>query len=323
MHSPQAGIVSEPVCPAKVKPEKGYLQVMMSVVTPAVIRPARTRFAPSPTGDLHLGHAYSALTVWRAAGRSDALFCLRIDDLDHTRCRPAYTQQIIDDLSWLGISWAEAPLVQSARLHRYATALEQLRAAGLVYPCYLTRRELSSFLTAPQDGGTAAQHGRAAPSTKGVLSEREARHRETEGQIPAWRLDSRKALARAGKLAWQDSDGASHAVDSDQFEIELGDVILGRRDIAASYHLSVVLDDADSEIELVVRGEDLAASTPVHRLLQELLGLPVPVYLHHPLVRDDNGRRLAKRDQDRSLKSLREAGVNLQDVEAMMPAFVL
>ena len=287
----------------------------MPVCRPALLRPARTRFAPSPTGELHLGHAYSALTVWRAAGCSAHRFCLRIDDLDHTRCRPDFTRQMIDDLHWLGLSWAEAPLVQSARLDRYAAALDRLSAEALVYPCYLTRREVSSLLTAPQEGDSPAPE----PSTKGLLSEDEQAQRAAEGQSPAWRLDSRKALARTGRLDWTSHDGTRHSVDDEQ----IGDVVLGRRDIAASYHLSVVLDDADSQIELVVRGEDLAASTPVHRLLQALLGLPAPVYMHHPLVRDEAGRRLAKRDQDRSLKAYRDAGLSPEDVIALMPEFII
>jgi len=287
----------------------------MPVCRPAIHLPARTRFAPSPTGELHLGHAYSALTVWRAAGRAANRFCLRIDDLDHTRCQAEYSRQICDDLRWLGLSWAEAPLIQSARMDRYATALAALCADSLVYPCYLTRRELSSVLSAPQDGSSHSP----APSTRGHLSAAEQADRAAKGQIPAWRLDSRKALAGTGPLAWTSHDGSRHKVEAEQ----IGDVILGRRDIAASYHLSVVLDDADSQIGLVVRGEDLTASTPVHRLLQALLGLPVPVYLHHPLVRDETGRRLAKRDQDRSLRTYREAGLSPQDVIALMPDFII
>ena len=291
----------------------------MPVALPAVLRPARTRFAPSPTGELHLGHAYSALTAWRAAGQSDQLFCLRIDDLDHTRCREAYTESITNDLKWLGISWAEAPLVQSARLQRYARALDQLRADGLIYPCYLSRSELSTVLSAPQDADRPA----AAPSTKGLLSVSEQAEREAEGQIPAWRLDSQSALARTGTLIWPDSDGTRQMMEADQFITETGDVILGRRDIAASYHLSVVLDDADSQIDLVVRGDDLAPSTPIHRLLQALLGLPVPAYLHHPLIRDETGRRLAKRDQDRSLKAYRQAGMRPEELQGLMPDFIV
>ncbi len=282
-------------------------------------RPMRTRFAPSPTGKLHLGHAYSALTAWNAAGQSKELFCLRIDDLDHTRCRPAYTKQIEDDLSWLGLQWAESPLVQSQRLQRYAEALEKLKSDKLVYPCYLTRRELSSLLSAP--------HGRAekAPATftRGLLSQAEQHQREVTGHVAAWRLDCEAALARTGTLIWQDYAGISHEVNKEQMLADEGDVVLGRRDIAASYHLSVVLDDADSLSELVVRGEDLESSTPLHRLLQELLDLPSPVYLHHPLVCDENGKRLAKRDHTTSLIALRTAGFSPADVITMMPDFIV
>lgn len=291
----------------------------MSVARPAILTPARTRFAPSPTGELHLGHAYSALTAWRAAGQTDQLFCLRIDDLDHTRCRDIYTQQMTDELHWLGISWAEPPLVQSARLQRYARALDKLRADGLVYPCYLTRREVTDILSAPQDGDGPS----VAPSTKGLLSDAEQQQRAATGQVPAWRLDSKSALARTGPLFWTDTDGHKHIIEADQFITELGDVILGRRDIAASYHLSVVLDDADSQIDLVVRGDDLAPSTPVHRVLQAVLDLPVPAYLHHPLVRDEAGRRLAKRDQDRSLNTYRQAGMRPEELQVLMPDFII
>ena len=216
-------------------------------------RPMRTRFAPSPTGELHLGHAYSALTAWKATGQSAELFCLRIDDLDHTRCRPAYTKQIKDDLSWLGLQWAETPLVQSKRLQRYAEALEKLKADKLLYPCYLTRREVNSLLSAPHDSSEQAP----APSTRGLLSQAEQHQREINGHMAAWRLDCKAALARTGTLIWQDYAGTSHQVEIEQIPADRGDVVLGRRDIAASYHLSVVLDDADSQVELVVRGADL------------------------------------------------------------------
>ena len=285
----------------------------------AAFQPMRTRFAPSPTGELHLGHAYSALTAWQAAGQSENFFCLRIDDLDHTRCHQIYNQRIKDDLKWLGIRWAEPPLIQSQRLQRYAEALDKLKADKLVYPCYLTRRELSSLLSAPQDGAEQAP----APSTRGLLSLAEHKQRKTDGHTAAWRLDCEAALARTGPLIWQDHAGIAHTVDKEQMLAYSGDAVLGRRDIAASYHLSVVLDDADSHAELVVRGADLEASTPLHRLLQALLDLPSPVYLHHPLVYDKNGKRLAKRDHDTTLNALRTAGFCPEDIISMLPSFIL
>lgn len=287
--------------------------------TRAELLPARTRFAPSPTGELHLGHAYSALTAWRAAGQSAELFCLRIDDLDHTRCRPTYTQQIKDDLAWLGVRWANAPLVQSQRLKRYADALDKLKTNKLVYPCYLTRHEISSLLSAPQESAFR----QPARSTKKLISQREQKQRENNGYMAAWRLDCEAALALTGPLIWWDHTGASYKVDKERMLTHSGDVVLGRRDIAASYHLSVVLDDADSKTGLVVRGADLEASTALHTLLQALLGLPSPVYLHHPLVCDENGRRLAKRQKDKSLKSLRDAGASPADAIALMPEFIV
>ena len=285
----------------------------------AAPRSMRTRFAPSPTGELHLGHAYSALTAWQAAGQSEKLFRLRIDDLDHTRCRPVYARQIEDDLKWLGLRWAEPPLVQSHRLQRYAEALDKLKANRLVYPCYLTRREISSLLGAPQDG---VEHA-PARSLKQFLSLGEQKQRETDGHVAAWRLDCEAALACTGPLTWHDYDGTAYLVDKEKLLAYSGDAVLGRRDIAASYHLSVVLDDADSKTELVVRGTDLEASTPLHTLLQALLDLPSPVYLHHPLVCDKNGKRLAKRDHDTSLKSMRAAGFSPEDLIGMMPDFIV
>ncbi len=285
----------------------------------AASRSMRTRFAPSPSGELHLGHAFSALTAWHAAGKSEELFCLRIDDLDHTRCRQEYIQQIEDDLIWLGLHWAEVPLVQSQRLQRYAEALDKLKADKLVYPCYLTRREISSMLSAPQGGAEQAP----ATSTRELLTPAQQKQREIDGQMAAWRLDCEAALSRTGPLIWQDHAGAAHSVDKEQMLAYHGDVVLGRRDIAASYHLSVVLDDADSQTELVVRGADLEPSTPLHRLLQELLDLPSPIYLHHPLVCDKNGKRLAKRDHGTSLKALRTAGFSPENLIEMMPDFIV
>ena len=259
------------------------------------------------------------MTAWKATGQSADLFCLRIDDLDHTRCRPAYTKQVEDDLSWLGLQWAETPLVQSKRLQRYAEALEKLKADKLLYPCYLTRREVNSLLSAPHDRLEQAP----APSARELLTQAEQNQREINGHMAAWRLDCKAALARTGTLIWQDYAGTSHQIGMEQMPADGSDVVLGRRDIAASYHLSVVLDDADSQVELVVRGADLKSSTPLHRLLQELLGLPRPVYLHHPLVCDKNGKRLSKRDHDTSLTALRAAGFSPADVIAMMPDFIV
>lgn len=276
----------------------------------------RTRFAPSPTGHLHLGHAYSALCAWHYAGGDPARFVLRIDDLDHTRCRPDYTAQIISDLHWLGISWAAAPIYQSHRLARYAEALAQLQEMGMIYPCYLSRAELGQILSAPHDDNIDA-----TPSTRDLLSKAEKQHRDNTGQTPAWRLDMKKAIAHVGAthvgaaLSWSDHNGQTHHATPEIF----GDTVIARRDIQASYHLSVVLDDHDDGIELVVRGQDLFASTHLHRLLQALLDLPPPCYHHHRLICDEHGKRLAKRDQARALSTYRDQGISPDQLKKTLP----
>jgi len=256
-----------------------------------------SRFAPSPSGRLHLGHAYSAaLGHARAAGSGQ--FRLRIEDLDQTRCRPEYVGGIYEDLRWLGLDWDGDPLVQSQRTAAYAGALDQLRQRGLVYPCFCTRADIAQSLTAP--------HGDAAtgyPGTCRGLPDDPERRATTPH---SWRLDSGKALAEAGLPAWTEEDGTRFEASAG----DIGDAILARKDAPASYHLSCVVDDAASGVTLVVRGADLRPSTPVQRLLQALLGLPEPTYLHHPLVTHDDGRRLAKRDQAPTLAALRDAGVD-------------
>ncbi len=252
------------------------------------------RFAPSPSGRLHLGHAYSA-ALGRAAGER---FLLRIEDLDAGRCRPEHVAGIIEDLAWLGIAADAPPLVQSERVGHYTAALDQLRAANLVYPCFCTRADIAASLTAP--------HGDAGSSYPGTCRKLPD-DPERRASIPhSWRLDSTAALVKAGLPTWREHDGANFtATPSD-----IGDAILARKDAPASYHLACVVDDAASGVTLVVRGEDLRPSTPVQRLLQSLLGLPEPSYLHHPLVLHDDGRRLAKRDLAPTLAAMRAAGID-------------
>ena len=255
-----------------------------------------TRFAPSPTGLLHLGHAYSAALGHDRARRSGARFLLRIEDLDGTRSRPEFVGAILQDLAWLGFAMDGDALVQSQRTGLYAQALDRLRALGLVYPCFCTRADIAASLTAPH--GDA---GAAYPGTCRGLPDDPARR----ASIPhCWRLDSRGALARAGLLSWREEDGTAFTATAD----DIGDAILARKDAPASYHLACVVDDAASGVTLVVRGEDLRPSTPVQRLLQTLLDLPEPTYLHHPLVGHADGRRLAKRDRAPALAAMREAG---------------
>jgi glutamyl-Q tRNA(Asp) synthetase len=256
-----------------------------------------TRFAPSPSGRLHLGHAFSAALGHERARRAGGRFALRIEDLDQTRSRPEFVDAIVEDLAWLGLGWDEPPLIQSRRLSAYEAALEALSARGLVYACFCTRADIAQSLTAP--------HGDAATSYPGTCRGLPDDPQRRASTPHCWRLDSAKALALAGLPSWTERGG----VDFSATEADIGDAILARKDAPASYHLACVVDDAASGVTLVVRGADLRPSTPVQRLLQELLGLPAPTYFHHPLVAHADGRRLAKRDRAPTLAALREGGV--------------
>jgi len=257
-----------------------------------------TRFAPSPTGRLHLGHAYSAVIGHSRARASGGQFLLRIEDLDATRSRPEFVAGIEEDLRWLGLEWDGEPLVQSRRTKHYAAALEHLKERGLVYPCFCTRADIAASLTAP--------HGDAGSSYPGTCR---GLHDDPERRAStphSWRLDCAKALAIAGLPSWAEDGGGRFTADPG----DIGDAILARKDAPASYHLACVTDDAASGVTMVVRGADLRPSTPIQRLLQGLLGLPEPVYLHHPLVTHADGRRLAKRDLAPTLATMREAGAD-------------
>jgi glutamyl-Q tRNA(Asp) synthetase len=271
--------------------------------------PHVTRFAPSPTGELHLGHAYSAMVADHLGGG----YILRIDDIDHTRCRDHFTAGILDDLRWLGLAWTGDLVFQSQRMGAYADALARLQKMDMVYPCYLTRKELSAVLSAP--------HGTTAPlATDMILPADEMARRAADGTGAAWRLRTDAALAHTGSLHWFDArTGQMVPVDMSAH----GDVVVARRDIGTSYHLSVVVDDALDGITLVTRGDDLADSTHVHRVLQALLGLPDPAYLHHNLIASDTGKRLAKRDHATSLTTLRAHGMTANDLVAQMPPLPL
>ncbi|HEU5483082.1 MAG TPA: tRNA glutamyl-Q(34) synthetase GluQRS [Sphingomicrobium sp.] len=272
-----------------------------------------SRFAPSPTGQLHLGHAYSAALAHRAAREAGGRFLLRIEDLDQTRSRPGFVVGIEEDLRWLGLDWDGEPLVQSRRSGAYEDALEELRARGLVYPCFCTRSDIAAALSAPH--GPASAH---YPGTCRGLPDNPGR-RVTAPH--SWRLDAAKALALTGLPAWTERGGRQFTACAD----EIDDEILARKDAPASYHLACVVDDAASDVTLVVRGADLRASTPVQRLLQMLLGLPEPRYQHHPIAVHQDGRRLAKRDLAPTLRALRERGLKGHDLarqllEGRLPA---
>jgi glutamyl-Q tRNA(Asp) synthetase len=265
-----------------------------------------TRFAPSPTGRLHLGHAYSAALGHARALESGGRFRLRIEDVDQARCRPEFVDAIFEDLRWLGLDWDEPVLVQSQRTAAYQAALDDLRARDLVYACFCSRADIAQSLTAP--------HGDAAtgyPGTCRALPDDPERRATTPH---CWRLDSAKALELAGLPSWTEEDGRAFTAAAS----DIDDAILARKDAPASYHLSCVVDDAASNVTMVVRGADLRASTPVQRLLQTLLGLPEPTYLHHLLVIHEDGRRLAKRDLAPTLVAMRELGVDARALAAQL-----
>lgn len=258
-----------------------------------------TRFAPSPSGQLHLGHAFSAASAKRLAVETSGEFRLRIDDLDPARSRPEFVGAIFEDLEWLGLGWDGDVMHESERLERYDAALETLKKRGLVYPCFCTRSDIQQALTAPH-GDPGAHY----PGTCRGLPD-DPQRRETTPH--SWRLDAERALQAVGGLpSWTESDGRHFTADRG----ELGDAILARKDAPSSYHLACVLDDADQSVTMVVRGLDLRPSTPIQRLLQQLLDLPEPHYHHHLLVTFDDGRRLAKRDHAPTLKAMREDGVD-------------
>jgi glutamyl-Q tRNA(Asp) synthetase len=257
-----------------------------------------TRFAPSPTGRLHLGHAYSAIVGHRRARETGGRFLLRIEDLDQTRSRQQFVEAIFDDLIWLGLDWNEPVLVQSMRAAAYQAALEHLKSRQLVYACFCTRADIAQSLTAPH-GDAAASY----PGTCRVLPDDPDRR----AAMPhCWRLHAQKALDLLALPSWKEADGRSFTARPE----DIGDAILSRKDAVAAYHLACVVDDAQSGVTMVVRGADLRASTPVQRLLQMLLQLPEPVYLHHPLVAHADGRRLAKRDLAPTLAAMRGAGID-------------
>lgn len=263
-----------------------------------------TRFAPSPTGRLHLGHAYSALLAHRFAREADGRFLLRVEDIDPGRTREEHVAGIIEDLSWLGIDWDGAVVRQSERLPLYAEALERLEARGLVYPCFCTRSDIAAEIAA----SASAPHGPDGPLYPGICRRLpEAERRERMQREPhAWRLDMMNGVRAVGDLHWSDAAAGEVLAEPDRF----GDVVLARKDAPISYHLAVTVDDAAQSVTDVVRGRDLFAATDVHRLLQELLGLPVPRYHHHALLADESGRRLAKRNGAPSIADMRAAGAD-------------
>lgn len=267
-----------------------------------------TRFAPSPTGLLHLGHAHSALFAWRAARDEGGRFLLRLEDIDGPRCTPEYARAIEEDLAWLGVAWDGPVVVQSARMGHYAAALARLKARGVLYRCFCTRKDIQREIAR----AGRAPHGPDGPLYPGTCRALDPTARAEQDMDFALRLDTAKALALTGPLAWHDRARGEIAADP----LSLGDVVLARKDIGTSYHLAVTVDDAAQGVTLVTRGEDLFHATHIHRLLQALLGLPVPTWHHHGLLTDEAGRRLAKREDALSIRALREEGLSPGEARA-------
>ncbi len=276
----------------------------------------RTRFAPSPTGPLHLGHALSALTAWDMSQEAEGTFLLRIEDIDKARSKAEWEALIFEDLHWLGLRWPEPVMRQSDRLETYAQAIGRLHTMGLAYACTCTRRDIQDALSAPQEG--VVRTGPDGPVYPGTC-----RGKSASGSVG----DVHLRLNMDAALAWifaahKDLDALMFAetgagpggkngeifLDADDLISTVGDIVLARKDFGTSYHLSVVLDDAAQDITHVVRGQDLFEATKIHVVLQSLLDLPRPVYHHHDLIRDDTGKRLAKRDDARAIRLFREEG---------------
>ncbi len=264
-----------------------------------------TRFAPSPTGLLHLGHAYAARVAHDLARETGGRFLLRHEDIDSSRVREEYFEKIEQDLRWLGLDWDGEILRQSHRQGAYESALENLKSQELVYPCFCTRKDIQAALYAPHGNEQATY-----PGTCRTISPETAADRIAAGESHAWRFDSEKAAEIHGDLRFEDLRFGKSKVDP----AANGDAVLARKDIGIAYHLAVVVDDHFQEITHVTRGDDLQEATHIHRQLQAILGYREPVYLHHPCVCDENGKRLAKRDDARSIQNLRETGASPEEI---------
>jgi glutamyl-Q tRNA(Asp) synthetase len=275
----------------------------------AFMLPIVTRFAPSPTGYLHIGHAFSALDGWTRARAVGGRFLLRIEDIDQTRCRPEFEAALLEDLSWLGLDWDGAVRRQSDHFADYQAALDKLQVLGVIYPCFCSRKDIAAANSAPH-----GPDGPLYPGTCRSLAPALAAEKQADGHPFVLRLDVAKARALAGTdLAFTDERAGTLLAHP---EI-LGDVVLARRDTPCSYHLCVTVDDALQGVTLVTRAEDLLPSTHIHRLLQALLALPVPAYAHHHLLADETGQRLAKRAGAPSLRAMRKSGMNAAEIRKL------
>ncbi|MBV9250357.1 MAG: tRNA glutamyl-Q(34) synthetase GluQRS [Acetobacteraceae bacterium] len=273
-----------------------------------------TRFAPSPTGYLHLGHAYAALVGWQRAREAGGRFLLRLEDIDPGRCQPGFAVAIQEDLTWLGLDWDGEVRVQSQHLPEYRAALEALHGRGLLYPCFCTRADIQREIARSASAPHAPDGSAVYPGTCRCLSEAERMTRIARGEPFALRLDIARALAAVPRsLSFFEEGEGDLACHPGLF----GDAVLARKDAPASYHLCVTYDDALQGVTLITRGVDLKPATHLHRLLQALMGWPAPRYAHHPLLTDNAGRRLAKRDRAATVRGLREAGVSATEARRM------
>jgi glutamyl-Q tRNA(Asp) synthetase len=277
--------------------------------------PARTfRFAPSPNGYLHLGHAYSALLNDKMARESGGRLLLRIEDIDAARCRPEYERGIYEDLAWIGLHWEEPVRRQSEHLADYARALDDLRSRGLIYPCFCTRGDTLRAIAGRPDWPRDPDGAPLYPGTCRHLDQAEREAQLASGERAAWRLDMQKAVGAAGALKWSEFETGHIERDPPVEAQAWGDVVLARREIGTSYHVSVVVDDAKQGVTDIVRGKDLFAATSVHRVLQALLGLPEPRYHHHALITDTSGDKLSKSRGSPRLRDLRASGMAPEEI---------
>ncbi|WP_411826089.1 tRNA glutamyl-Q(34) synthetase GluQRS [Luteolibacter sp. AS25] len=272
-----------------------------------------SRFAPSPTGYLHLGHAYAARIAYETAREKGGTFLLRHEDIDTSRVRPEFFAAIEEDLKWLGLNWDGEPLIQSTRIAAYEEVLEKLKSMGLLYPCFCTRKEIqatiNSISNAPQDGAEQTY-----PKTCHRMSQKKVDQKIRNGESHSWRFDSEKAAEIHGPLTFNDLERGETGID---ISIN-GDVVLARKDVGIAYHLAVVVDDEFQDVTHVTRGEDLFFATHVQRQLQEILGYREPIYRHHELINDEDGNRLAKRHDSLAIKTLRERGFSPAEVLDMI-----
>ncbi|MHA6262028.1 tRNA glutamyl-Q(34) synthetase GluQRS [Arenibacterium sp. CAU 1754] len=284
-----------------------------------------TRFAPSPTGPLHLGHAYSALLAHDMARAAGGRFLLRIEDIDQSRARVEWEEQIYDDLTWLGLTWDGPVLRQSDRIAHYGAALDRLWDQGLLFACTCTRKDIQAALSAPQEGAPMGPDGVIYPGTCRARPAPATRPSEAHIRLKMNRAADALGLGNDTDCVTFHEDGRGDQGQHGEIRItrtdlvdRIGDVVLARREFGTSYHLSVVLDDAAQEVTHVVRGQDLFSATAIHVVLQKLLGLETPVYHHHRLIRDDQGKRLAKRDDARAIARYRAEGARPEDIRAMV-----